>query len=187
MAKHKQQSAMHSFHPSICHICGSAVELVSKKELYDAAPAKVKVYRCTNTICDSYVGCRGHSNVAVGSLADPKTRIARREAHAALSDLIKSGRMNSADAYQWMQHLLALPYSRRGIAWLNASECALLIAEIRAILNNSRAEAAKKGIANLRALLNSQPATSAGVPSQGSDNGSTLVDRIIMFSALLKA
>ena len=187
MSKSKQQSAMYSFHPSICHICGAAVELVSKKLLLESAPAKAKVYRCTNQACDSYVGCRGHSNVAVGSLANPQTRLARREAHGALAELIKSGRMTSSEAYQWMQHLLSLPYSRRGIAWLSADECSVLITEVRAILNNSRAEAAKKGIANLRALLGT-PAAEPTPPTNNSpsEKGSTLVDRLTRFSELLQ-
>jgi hypothetical protein len=157
MANTKQQQSEYSFHPQLCHICGCDVELISKKKIHPAGPENEFVYRCTSTGCDSYVGCRPGSRVAAGSLATPRTRMARREAHGAMAELIKSHRMDKAQAYEWMQHLLNLPYNRRGIAWLRAGECHTLVVEINAQLNNTRADSAKRGIASLRALFNNKP------------------------------
>ncbi len=172
MTKTKQEQAEYSFHPKICHLCGSSVELVSKKDIHPSSSSKEKVYRCSSHSCDAYVGCRNGTSVAIGSLASPETRIARREAHAAMAALINSGRMSKAEAYEWMQHLLGLPYNRRGIAWLRQHECRTLAAEIRSLLDNSRAESARKGIAVIRALFNttnSNTASSANKPRQSLD------------------
>lgn len=115
-----RNTAYSHFHPKDCRFCGSPLELVSKQVVYPAAPAKTMIYRCNRDACDSYISCREGTDIAIGSVANRDTRLARREAHASINTLVDSGRMNKHEAYAWMQHLLSLPYTRRGIASLRA-------------------------------------------------------------------
>ena len=55
--------------------------------------------------------------------------------------------------YSGEQQLLRLPYTRRGIGWLDEHECKLVVQEVRDILSRSRYEASQRGIASLRALF----------------------------------
>ncbi|MDX7766138.1 zinc-finger-containing protein [Aeromonas caviae] len=148
-----RNTAYSHFHPKDCRFCGSPLELVSKQVVYPAAPAKTMIYRCNRDACDSYISCREGTDIAIGSVANRDTRLARREAHASINTLIDSGRMNKHEAYAWMQHLLSLPYTRRGIGWLDEHECKVVVREVREILRRSRYEASQRGIASLRALF----------------------------------
>lgn len=148
-----RNTAYSHFHPKDCRFCGSPLELVSKQVVYPAAPAKTMIYRCNRDACDSYISCREGTDIAIGSVANRDTRLARREAHASINTLVDSGRMNKHEAYAWMQHLLSLPYNRRGIGWLDEHECKVVVREVREILRRSRYEASQRGIASLRALL----------------------------------
>ncbi|HAT2250347.1 MULTISPECIES: zinc-finger-containing protein [Aeromonas] len=148
-----RNTAYSHFHPKDCRFCGSPLELVSKQVVYPAAPAKTMIYRCNRDACDSYISCREGTDIAIGSVANRDTRLARREAHASINTLVDSGRMNKHEAYAWMQHLLSLPYTRRGIGWLDEHECKVVVREVREILRRSRYEASQRGIASLRALF----------------------------------
>jgi hypothetical protein len=151
-----RQSAHDPFHPKTCPYCTSPVEFVSKRALYQVSPAKAMVYRCSRASCDAYIGCRAGTDIAIGTLANPETRRARREAYACLNAVIESGRMSKNEAYAWLENLLGLPYNRRGIGWLDDHECKILVKACRDILSNSRYEASIRGIASLRALFDAK-------------------------------
>lgn len=177
--KSQNKNDGHSFHPTYCNLCSATVELVSKKEIYESANKNDFVYLCTN--CRAYIGCKSGTCIATGSLANEVIRLARREAHAALSELLKSGRMNKSEAYEWMQHLLNLPLNRRGIGWLNENECRQLIKEINTILTNGRADSAKRGIASLREMLRKNSAHETVEKTECSQNQPSLEMKILRF------
>ncbi|MCE9968436.1 zinc-finger-containing protein [Aeromonas taiwanensis] len=173
-----RNTANSHFHPKDCRYCGAPLELVRKQVVYPAALAKAMIYRCNRDACDSYVSCREGTDIAIGSVANRETRLARREAHASINTLIDSGRMNKHEAYAWMQHLLSLPYTRRGIGWLDEHECKVVIREVREIMSRSRYEASLRGIASLRALFDKNDRTRDD-SSRGKDkNAQRLMDRL---------
>ena len=177
--KYHNKNDGHSFHPTYCNLCAATVDLVSKKVIYESASKNDLVYLCTS--CGAYVGCKSGTRIAAGSLANEVIRLARREAHAALSELVKSGRMNKSEAYLWMQHLLNLPLNRRGIGWLDEKECRQLTKEINIILTNGRADSAKRGIANLRAMLRKNSAHETVEKTECSQNQPSLEMKILRF------
>lgn len=136
--------------PKVCH-CGGGVELAVMR--HPSASAPRSMYRCKNEMCGALVSCKPGTDIAAGSLADHATRAARRELHWQITKIVDAGRMTKADCYDWMMSELKLPYSRRGIGWLDAAECKTMIAAIEKMQSRVFLEASKRGIANLRAVL----------------------------------
>lgn len=147
-----QTIAEHSFHPAVCHYCGSPVSLIEKSEVSNSAKAGEQVYCCDG--CHAYVGCRPGTKRAVGSLANEATRKARGDAHKAIRDLIAAKRLgDEKQVYLWLRNAMNLPPHRSGISWLRADECQKMIREIEAVLLASRIDAGNKGVAAIRELF----------------------------------
>lgn len=154
MNKTLMKKAEYSFHPTICHCCGSAVTLTPKTEIKPSARKGEMVYLCNSGDCGAYVGCRSGRNTAIGSLAKYETRLARGKAFAAMKELMQSKSLGGErEVYAWMRNILNLPHGRHGISWLRENECNKLVQEIEFHLSTKRQESAKKHLASLRVML----------------------------------
>lgn len=138
-------------HPKLCPHCGGVVELTQANRFYHRAPAKCMIYRCVK--CTASVSCKPGTNIAIGFLADETTRAARKSLHTKMTQYLEAKKINKEDFYDWMQRELELPFSRRGIGWLNKYECLKMIAAIQQAQNVRYEEVGLRGIAKLREML----------------------------------
>lgn len=85
------------------------------------------IWLCQTPACRAYVGCHNHTHRPLGTLADRRTREARKAAYAALHGYCDRAGMAYADAKGWVAAQLRVPESRCGIGWLTVSQCERLI------------------------------------------------------------
>lgn len=127
--------------PTHCPFCGADVGIVHHDDLYGRAYSDWPwVYRCTDSECDSHVGMHPFTNIPLGTLANAKTRAARKACKPAFERLWlgRDAKMNRADAYAALAKELGIP--RRGchFAWFDADMCEAAVAASDRILERNR-------------------------------------------------
>ncbi len=73
--------------------------------------------------CDSYVATHRDTRLPMGTLANPKLRCRRVQAHAAFDRLWQSGLMTKKQAYRWLQAKLGLPEREAHIGKFSLFRC----------------------------------------------------------------
>ena len=118
----------------LCPYCGSAARIRKAEAIYGSGPSGC-VYVCSNyPVCDAYVGCHPGTQKPLGTLANAKLRLLRRNAHNVFDRWWKSGRMTRTEAYRELSQLMDLDTERTHIAMMDAEECKRLL-EIRQAKN----------------------------------------------------
>jgi len=100
--------------PEQCPNCGDIVELVSNSEIYGREYGSWPyAYRCTNhRHCDSHVGLHPHTDLPLGSLADRRTREARRACKALFLEWQSFNDWSRSQSYAWLAVRMGLPASQ---------------------------------------------------------------------------
>lgn len=108
--------------PSKCCLCGGKVECVSNGEIYGRPyGAWPWVYRCCN--CGAYVGLHPFTALPLGTLADARTRDARKRAKALFQPIWEGGSMTRTEAYAWLAAHLDIPFAACHFGWFDADMC----------------------------------------------------------------
>lgn len=78
-------------------------------------------YLCES--CGAYVGLHPFTAIPLGTLADKKTRDARKNCKAPFESLWRTGRMSRNQAYQWLAGKLGIPVNECHFGWFTAEQC----------------------------------------------------------------
>jgi hypothetical protein len=105
--------------------CNSPVEYVSHAKIYGGREFSSWpfIYLCTNQGCLASVGVHEGTEHPLGTLADAKTKTARKAAHAAFDPIWKNKQMKRSEAYQWLADQLDIERWRCHISWFDVSYC----------------------------------------------------------------
>lgn len=111
--------------PKTCPYCKSAVKYTSHAEIYGGRTFSdwPFIYLCTNKACNASVGVHAGTNHPLGTLADEKTKNARKAAHAAFDPLWKNKTMKRGEAYKWLAEKLDIERWRCHISWFDVGYC----------------------------------------------------------------
>lgn len=131
-----------------CH-CGSVAILRSADGICRPHRPGAMAYVCSNyPVCNSFVMAHPGSLEPMGSLADPKLRRLRYEAHQEFDQLYKTGLMTRKEAYHWLAYIVQAPMSHAHIGHLGEYYCKVVIEESKKLLNQqfgTRTPEEKKG------------------------------------------
>jgi hypothetical protein len=111
--------------PTKCRFCGSEVKYTTHAEIYNGRTFSdwPYIYLCTNKACGASVGVHAGTTHPLGTLADEKTKTARKAAHAAFDPIWKSKQMSRGEAYKWLAYKLDIERWRCHISWFDADLC----------------------------------------------------------------
>jgi hypothetical protein len=111
--------------PTRCPNCGSKVEIICNSRIYGKKYGKWPwTFQCVSEKCNSYVGMHPFTNIPLGTLADTKTRQARKRAKAVFNPLWQNGPMSRKEAYQWLASALNIvDYENCHIGWFDVMTC----------------------------------------------------------------
>lgn len=128
--------------PEACNCCGGRVDLVSNAEFYGGREYGWPLaYLCRS--CGARVGTHPDTDIPLGSLADAKTIRARRAAHAAFDTLWKGKTQQHRNAaYAALAKAMGLPEAH--ISWMDAAQCARVVALCRATMRSKPQQTAKR-------------------------------------------
>lgn len=122
-----------------CPYCGSPVILRSADGIYKDNPRGMRLYVCSRyPACNAYVQVHPGTRIPMGSLANPKLRRLRQQAHRAFDRIYLTGIMTKDQAYAWLADLIQGPRSQAHIGYLSEYYCGLVIAESQKILARHR-------------------------------------------------
>lgn len=126
-------------HPTLkCPTCQAPAILLPASSIYSQARFTVKgmFWACKNyPSCDCYVGCHSGSDVALGTMADKRTRDKRKQAHSLFDKLwykkqVKE-KITKTEArragYLWLAQQLGIPTSECHIGRFTAEQCERVI------------------------------------------------------------
>ena len=118
-----------------CQYCGGSVVLRSADGVYRKNPNHTMLYVCSNyPRCDAYVRTHSGTSIPVGTLANPRLRKLRHQAHYYFNQLYYSGLMSKQEAYRWLTELLQIPPSEAHIGLLGEYYCNEVIKESKKLL-----------------------------------------------------
>lgn len=107
-----------------CHYCGSQVSIEQNKEIYGRNYGDYPwIYLCDSPACKAYVGIHPDTNIPLGTLADAKTRKARKEAKDVFTAWYKTIRIDRGRAYQLLANALKLPKEECHFGWFDVDAC----------------------------------------------------------------
>ena len=121
-----------------CH-CGRTAVLRSAEGICKAHRPGAMVYVCPDyPACDSYVMAHPDTLEPMGSLAGPKLRRLRYEAHRAFDQLYKTGLMSKQEAYRWLSYIVQAPMAHAHIGHLGEYYCEVVIRESQKLIAQKR-------------------------------------------------
>lgn len=114
--------------PERCPFCSSSVKYTSHAEIYGGRTFSdwPFIYLCTNKACNASVGVHSGTNHPLGTLADEKTKTARKAAHAAFDPIWKKEKNKGkarGEAYKWLADQLGIERWRCHISWFDTALC----------------------------------------------------------------
>ena len=112
---------------SKCSVCDGKVALVENKVVYGMNYGWPWIYLCQSPECRAYVGCHANTYHPLGTLADGRTRSARKAAYAALREYCDLQGMSHTDGRGWAAQALGVPEIKGGVGWLTLEQCKQLI------------------------------------------------------------
>lgn len=125
-----------------CH-CGCQAVLRPASEVCRGAKPGMMAYVCVKyPRCNSYVLARRDTLEPMGSLAGPKLRCLRKEAHVHFDRLYQSGLMSRRKAYEWLSYTVQAPMKHAHIGHLGEYYCQVVIRESRRLLAERAARTA---------------------------------------------
>ena len=119
-----------------CQYCGTRAVLRPDYVAKGKRARGVLLYVCGRyPRCDAYVGVHKDTCKPLGTLANKSLRTKRRLAHEAFDVLWKSGLMNKAQAYEWIQAEFSLSEEDAHIGMFSEQMCDELIAACEAFVS----------------------------------------------------
>ena len=119
-----------------CCGCSQDTEanLVSGKEIYPHRPDlySLPFWKCP--VCNNFVGCHHKTKnrtQPLGSIPTPQIRQARKNIHAVLDPLWKSGKMKRSELYSTLSEIIGRQYHTAEINTMD--EAGLILSSIRAM------------------------------------------------------
>lgn len=112
--------------PATCLYCGSPVGISGNEAVYGKPYGRWPwIYLCAGGSCHSYVGMHPFTNIPLGTLADAKTREARKITKELFNRLWGrgEGRMSRAEAYEWLCAQLDMPPGECHFGWFDVQTC----------------------------------------------------------------
>jgi len=114
-----------------CPYCGEPAMLKTGADLFPNRPiiARKKFYTCEP--CDARVGCHDETEVALGTMANPELRRARRKAHQLMDALIGALSMRTTmkkyqargKVYEMISHKMSLPVEKCHVGSFDLTQC----------------------------------------------------------------
>ncbi|EDR6629479.1 hypothetical protein XS22_001878 [Salmonella enterica subsp. enterica] len=108
--------------PTECIFCSGAVRIGTHEEVYGRDYSEWPyVYICES--CRAYVGLHPFTSIPLGTLADQKTREARKTCKLPFEQIWKSGQMTRSQAYQWLAEKMGIPVTECHFGWFDVEQC----------------------------------------------------------------
>lgn len=137
--------------PTKCNICGGEVRLVNSDKVYGAPYGSGKLYQCMK--CGATVGTHlKNPDIALGNLANGKTKRLRQQCHVLFDKLWKPGdprRMTRRMAYGWLATKMKMTEEECHFALMTTEQLqeALKILEAKMV---SRSKAGRRSLTRRR-------------------------------------
>lgn len=111
--------------PTTCRYCQADVRIVNNSEIYGRPYGTWPwAFRCSNKTCGAYVGMHPKTNIPLGTLADQKTRDARKEAKSWFNPIWEDELMTRTQAYHWLAGELGIQdVDECHIGWFDEDMC----------------------------------------------------------------
>ncbi|MDR9889879.1 zinc-finger-containing protein [Pseudenterobacter timonensis] len=108
--------------PTQCHHCSGLVRIGTHEEVYGRDYSDWPyVYLCEG--CGAYVGLHPFTAIPLGTLADKRTREARKSCKLPFERIWRSGRMSRTEAYKWLADKMGIPTDECHFGWFSAEQC----------------------------------------------------------------
>lgn len=108
--------------PSVCRICNGKVRIAHHDEIYGKAFGDWPyAYLCGD--CGAYVGMHPFTAIPLGTLADKRTREARKQCKAPFEKLWREGVMSRTEAYHWLASEMNIATDECHFGWFDANQC----------------------------------------------------------------
>ena len=108
--------------PTSCPFCDGLVRIGTHEEVYGRDYSDWPyVYICES--CRAYVGLHPFTAIPLGTLADQKTRDARKKCKPSFELLWRSGKMTRTQAYEWLAGKLGIPVGECHFGWFTPEQC----------------------------------------------------------------
>ncbi len=118
-----------------CPYCGAPVHLRSADGIYKDNSKNVMLYVCSKyPECDAYIRVHEGTLKPMGTLANPKLRQLRTEAHKYIDIIQDKGYMTRDEVYHWMSNLISAPLSETHIGYMGEYYCTMVIEEAKKYL-----------------------------------------------------
>lgn len=113
--------------PTKCRFCASKVVYTTHARIYGGRTYSdwPFIYLCEG--CGASVGVHAGTTHPLGTLADIKTKNARKAAHAAFDPIWKTKQMKRGEAYKWLAEKLDIERWRCHISWFDVDFCELVV------------------------------------------------------------
>jgi hypothetical protein len=124
--------------PTLCPYCHSSVVIKSNEFVYGKPYGEWPwLYLCTDASCRAYVGMHPFTHIPLGTLADAKTREARKLTKALFQQVWgKPGQMVRSEAYDWLAVKLNIPVAACHFGWFNIETCRVAYRHLHTMLNH---------------------------------------------------
>lgn len=110
--------------PTACRYCGGEVELISNSAIYGRSYGNWPyLYLCRP--CKAYVGLHPDTDLPLGTLADARTREARKVNKGAFHDLLRARNWKRTEGYAWLAERLGIPVEQCHWGWFDADRAEL--------------------------------------------------------------
>ncbi len=108
--------------PTQCHHCSDRVRIGTHEEVYGRDYSDWPyVYLCEG--CGAYVGLHPFTAIPLGTLADKRTRDARKSCKLPFERIWRSGSMSRSEAYKWLADKMGIPAEECHFGWFSAEQC----------------------------------------------------------------
>lgn len=109
--------------PEQCNCCGSiSVSIVNNSAIYGRSHGKWPwAYRCD--YCRAYVGMHPFTDIPLGTLADTKTREARKACKLPFIKIYESGILSRNAAYKALSEKLGIAVDECHFGWFDSGMC----------------------------------------------------------------
>lgn len=113
--------------PSFCRYCGDNVGLVENSVIYRGRSYGEWPYAYLCFGCGAYVGIHPHTDIPLGTLADPALRQARNTSKAAFHKLKDVRGLSRSNAYAWLAREMKIEVDVCHFGWFEHQDCALAL------------------------------------------------------------
>ncbi|MFG0647737.1 zinc-finger-containing protein [Leclercia adecarboxylata] len=120
--------------PTQCHHCSDRVRIGTHEEVYGRDYSDWPyVYLCEG--CGAYVGLHPFTAIPLRTLADKRTRDARKSCKLPFERIWRSGSMSRSEAYKWLADKMGIPTDECHFGWFSDEQCQVAMTHCNEWLN----------------------------------------------------